>query len=99
MNCANGKTPHLNWLGNDLSFLGKREDTHNSVRYTNLNFTQILTSKVDPRTENKLCIMAVGNIGIQMKRKDLTKTSLMILNRKRPFGLLVYITIFQRFKG
>ena len=69
MHCANGKTPQLNWLGNYLSFLGKREDTHNSVRYTNLNFTQILTSAVDLRTENKLCIVAVGNIGIQMNGK------------------------------
>ena len=69
MNCANIKTSHLNWLGNYLSFLGKREDTHNPVWYTNLNFTQILTSKVDNRTENKLCIMAVGNMGIQMNGK------------------------------
>ena len=27
------------------------------------------------------------NIGIQMKRRELTKTFLMILNWKKPFGL------------
>ena len=32
-----------------------------------------------------------------MKRKELTKTFMMISNLKKTFGLLVYIQIFQRF--
>ena len=36
------------------------------------------------------------NIGNQMKRKDITKTFVIITNLKRPFGLSVHIKIFQR---
>ena len=44
--------------------------------------------------------MAVDhNIGIQMKLKQLTKAFMMISNWKLPFGLLVYIKIFDRFEG
>ena len=39
---ANGKTQHLNWLSNDLLFLGNREDTYSFVWYTNLTFTKVL---------------------------------------------------------
>ena len=51
---------------------------------------QILTPKVDPRyVRIKISIMVVytHNIGIQMKRKELTKTFMMISNSKTPFGL------------
>ena len=34
-----------------------------------------------------------------MKRKDLTKAFMMILNGTKTFGLFVYANIFQRFKG
>ena len=40
-----------------------------------------------PSMENKLCILAVYNICIQMKQKELTKTFTMISNWKIPFGL------------
>ena len=45
---------------------------------------QILTSKVHPRTERiKVCDMAVDHsIGIEMKRKELTKTCMIISNKK-----------------
>ena len=51
-----------------------------------------------PHWKSKLFIMAVDGahtIGIQMKEKELTKTCMMTLNWKKPFGLLVYIKIFQ----
>ena len=42
---------------------------------------QILTSKVDPRTVRfKIFLMAADNIDIQMNRKELTKTFMMISN-------------------
>ena len=34
-----------------------------------------------------------------MKLKELTKTFMIILNWKKPFGLLVYVEVFQRFKA
>ena len=49
---------------------------------------QILTYKDGAHTEGiKICTMAVDllyNIGIQMKRKELTKTFMMISNGKKP---------------
>ena len=46
---------------------------------------------VDPRTEIVIYIEWpwTHNIAIQIKRKGLTKTFMMILNSAKPFGLLV----------
>ena len=56
-----------------------------------------------PRTERMKYIhkgrISITYCSIQMKRKELTTTFMKILNGKKPFGLLVYITLFQRFKG
>ena len=50
-------------------------------------------SKVDPRTVRIiLFVMAVDpiNRGIQIKRKELAKTRMMLSNWKKPFGLHVF---------
>ena len=56
---------------------------------------------VDPRNARvKIFIMAVDhNIGIQMKRKVLTKTFMMISNWKSHLFPMVYTKLFQRFNG
>ena len=44
--------------------------------------------------------MAVAhNIGIQMNQEELTKTIMMISNRKKTFGLQGFHKEIQRFKG
>ena len=49
------------------------------------NVRQILMSKNIPLTELiKNIIIAIFNIGIQMKQKELTKTFMMVSNRKKP---------------
>ena len=54
---------------------------------------QILTSKVDPRTER----VKYDNICIQMKQKELTKTFMMI--SIKTLWSPRFITLFQRCKG
>ena len=39
------------------------------------------------------------NIGIQMKRKELTKTVMMILEWKNPLVAMFFFKLIQRFKG
>ena len=53
-----------------------------------IDFRRQNAYNVDPRTENKIVI-----IGIQMKRKEQTKTFMLISVS------IIYIQIFQRFKG
>ena len=43
--------------------------------------------------------MEMANIGFQMKRKELTKTFMIISNTKETFFFMVYTEIFQRCKG
>ena len=59
---------------------------------------QILTSKVDPSTVRMKPFIIVIETHIQMKRKELTKTFMMIYNLKNPLVFMVYTKIFQRFK-
>ena len=60
-----------------------------------------MTSKVDPRNVRvKIFLLAVDhNIGIQMYHKGLTKTFMMVSNYKNPLVSMVYMKVFQRFKG
>ena len=59
------------------------------------------TYKDSPRTERvKIFMIAVDpSIGIQMKRKELTKTFMIISNRKNPLVPMVYTKRTQRCKG
>ena len=41
----------------------------------------------------------VSNTAIQMNRKEVTKTFMMILNRKNPLVSMVYTYIIQRCEG
>ena len=47
----------------------------------------------------KIFIMAVDSSGIQMKRKELTKTYILIFKKTNLFVFMVYTNIFQRWKG
>ena len=41
----------------------------------------------------------IYNIGVQMNRKELTKTFMVISNWKNPLVSKVCMNVFQRFKG
>ena len=52
------------------------------------NVRQILMSKNIPLTElikNIIHVIAIFNIGIQIRQKELTKTFMMVSNRKNPW--------------
>ena len=58
---------------------------------------QIMTSRVDPHTVTVNIFILV--IGIEMKRKELTKRFMIISNWKNPLVSMVYTQIWLRFKG
>ena len=62
---------------------------------------QILTYKDGPRTERIKYLLwpYTYNIGIQMNRKEITKTFMMISNWKKHLVFMVYTKIYQRCKG
>ena len=55
-------------------------------------------SKDVPRTE-RIKYVDPYNIGIQMKRKEPTKTLMMISNWKNPLVSMVHTNIFQLWEG
>ena len=61
------------------------------LRFQKLD-SEIPMSNVDPRAERLTYLQwpQTRNIGIQMKRKELTKIFMMISNCKKPLGSMSY---------
>ena len=70
-------------------------------RILNVILLSLLTTEVDnPTVRLNIFQMAVDHdIGIQMKREELTKTLMTISNLKKKLVSMVYLKLFQRCKG